>query len=423
MKIAPLVFACAGLACAAWTGAPRDDSNWTFLISGDSDGNLSPCGCTSPMTGGLRRRATAVRKLSVGDRTIVLDNGDNVAGTARQDELKAESVAEILGRDCNAIAFKASEAKLGIGEMQTLQRLSKGNYVSSNLREGATNPLMRTIEAGDFLIGSVAASESPFNRLAGVEPESSARAIEQLVSDAENVGRSAVLLYSGNRDQAESVARSHPTIKIIVYRSPNDPPKAVETVGTTTLVTPGEHGKYLLRLTMGQTEVKSYTPISLGPEFEDQADASRLYRTYLDRVDREDLLSKLPKSSSPKFVGSTKCGSCHAPDFKVWKLSAHSHALKTLENDGHGRDPDCVSCHVTGLEKKGGFFSHAKTPLLAMVGCESCHGAGATHSAAPRKVKMPKVGESHCIKCHTPSNSPNFEFLTYWNKIRHGKRG
>ncbi|HSI73617.1 MAG TPA: multiheme c-type cytochrome, partial [Fimbriimonas sp.] len=98
--------------------------------------------------------------------------------------------------------------------------------------------------------------------------------------------------------------------------------------------------------------------------------------------------------------------------------SAHAHALLTLEKEGHPRDPDCVSCHVVGLQFSTGFKSRQKTPQLANIGCESCHGAGAKHAAKP-SLKLRKLTEQACLPCHTTENSPHFDFKTYWKKIRH----
>ena len=55
------------------------------------------------------------------------------------------------------------------------------------------------------------------------------------------------------------------------------------------------------------------------------------------------------------------------------------------------------------------------------MGCESCHGAGAAHSASPWKVKLPKVGQKSCLPCHTLTNSPEFDFATYWPRVKHGR--
>src|SRR5207253_234634 len=110
------------------------------------------------------------------------------------------------------------------------------------------------------------------------------------------------------------------------------------------------------------------------------------------------------------FAGSQSCGTCHSKALGVWKRSGHAKALGTLEHEGHDRDPECLPCHVVGLQSSHGFWSKQKTPQLAAVGCESCHGAGLGHAKNPWKVSLPKVTTSTCGSCHTSNTSPDFIF-------------
>lgn len=154
-------------------------------------------------------------------------------------------------------------------------------------------------------------------------------------------------------------------------------------------------------------------------EWDDNKDVSLIYSRYLKRVTSEKLLEQMPRSEGEKFAGSKTCGSCHADAYKIWANSLHSSALKTLENDGHARDPDCVSCHVVGLDKDTGFMDRSSTPELTDVGCESCHGAGSAHSMKPESIDMIKIGANSCMSCHVKNHSPKFDYERYWQKIKH----
>src|SRR2546423_5912045 len=83
-----------GVAAGLWSGP---QSAQVLILSGDTDGNLAPCGCTKPQTGGIKRRVEAAKALSIPGHTTLLDNGNLVAGIGRQDQLKAQALAEILG--------------------------------------------------------------------------------------------------------------------------------------------------------------------------------------------------------------------------------------------------------------------------------------------------------------------------------------
>ena len=127
--------------------------------------------------------------------------------------------------------------------------------------------------------------------------------------------------------------------------------------------------------------------------------------------------STLSTANSP-FAGGETCATCHEEAFKIWEQSGHAHAMATLENKKQQFDTECVGCHVVGFQQ-GGFQSLVTTPQFANVQCESCHGPGRQHAENPAKgygfIETP-VG---CTTCHTVPNSPDFDFETYWPKIKH----
>jgi hypothetical protein len=390
-----------------------------LLLMGDSKGYLAPCGCTKPMTGGIRRRASAVRAFSAGKEATVLESGGLAAGAGRQDHLKAEALAEAVRQmGVHALALTGDEARLGPGGVEAIRNLAGDILVQSNLRESETNPIPRFRASGPFLIGAVSSAHVRIAATLREKSVSNEVAAAELAEEAKAVGKTPILMLADGRDEAERLARAVPGLALIQYRSTARPSRALVRIGATILASPGEKGKHVLRLKFEDGQFKEYAPIELSPEFQDDPAVSRTFRRYLARVDQENLLDSLPRSPGPAFAGNAKCGSCHAGAMKSWLASRHSKALRTLIDEGHGRDPDCVGCHVVGLAKTTGFRSVAKTPQLSNVGCESCHGPGAAHAAKP-KVKMGKVGAKSCASCHVPDHSPGFEFEAYWAKIKH----
>ena len=399
------------------------EPDWTVVLSGDADGYLAPCGCTSPMQGGMKRRGTA---LHGGERLVRLDNGGLAGGLDRQSVLKGETAAQALARaDVDAANLNAGDARLGVGAALSLARLSGNRLVSTSLRTSATLPVPAWREAGPFLIGGATARPDVLAsglREETIKPEEAA---DRLVREAEGRGLAPILLFDGSRTQATALAQAVPALRLVTYRSTGRPPAVLDAVGTCALASPGERGKGVARLVWRGDRFVSATLQTLGPEIPDDTGAKALYDDYLREVTREGLLDKAPHVPSGGFSGNARCGSCHGAALKVWKASGHAHALATLEGQDHGRDPDCVPCHVVGSSPKGSpptmaFRSRTQTPQLADVGCESCHGAGAAHSANPLKVSLPKIGRASCKPCHTLENSPNFDFDRYWAKVRHG---
>ena len=120
-----------------------------------------------------------------------------------------------------------------------------------------------------------------------------------------------------------------------------------------------------------------------------------------------------------RFLTAQNCASCHAREHSVWAGSKHAHAMDPLTRVKKEFDSSCVACHVTGSGQPEGFVDLYKTPILANVQCEACHGAGREHAQNPTSAKMKTLGRTSCLSCHTKSNSPEFQFDPYWKKIAH----
>jgi len=127
----------------------------------------------------------------------------------------------------------------------------------------------------------------------------------------------------------------------------------------------------------------------------------------------------IPVAAPATFLTSGGCRICHEKAFPMWAASQHAHAMDTLKRVKKEYDTSCVSCHSTAAGKPGGFVDLYKTPQMANVQCESCHGAGQPHAQKPTAVKMKTNGAASCLPCHTRSNSPEFQFESYWKKIAH----
>lgn len=411
-------------AIALFAGAnlpPLPSGETVLVLGGDADGMLAPCGCTKPMSGGILRRAAAVKSIVHARDAVVLENGGLIAGTGRQDELKAEAMAEILTRmGVRFVHVGPSEARLGKGPATAWGTLASGRMLSSSIADSTTMPFVRFGDAGPFLVGGVSMRPADVALPLGERPVPVEAAVAGLIASAEALGKAPILLLRGSLDDARGIASRHPGLRLIQYRSSGSPSKEALREGATWLVSPGEDAKHLLRLVWKDNAFQEYAAVNLGPQYPDDPDAARIYSRYLSRVGEEKLLDALPRTEGKAFAGNEKCGSCHTSAHVVWKDSAHAQALATLEKTGHDKDPDCVGCHVVGLSSKKGFASRLATPHLTDVGCESCHGAGLAHSIKPKAAPMGKAGEASCASCHVPKHSPTFVFADYWRRIAHG---
>ncbi len=359
--------------------------DWVLLVSGNTEGYLSPCGCSKPMSGGIKRRGQMLKTLAVPGKTILLETGRFTTGNSIQDRFKAEAMADAVSAwKADGVAFSRVERDWSADQQASLQNL-----------------------AGDRVLGDSGRTLGPF-RVSAITEQSASAAVGNVV------------ILDGDREDAEKFARSHPKLQLLIYRQQGMPDSSPAKIGSTWLVSPGEKGKYVLRLSYVNGKFSTYNVFGLGPEVADDPVTTAIFRRYQRRIAASGLIDQLPRPNDASFAGNELCSSCHESAAKSWKASAHAHALKTLETTEDDRDPECAPCHVVGLDNRQGFRSRAETPSLTDVGCESCHGAGREHSDKPALLKMGRVGESKCLNCHTSNTSPNFEFLTYWRKIEHG---
>jgi len=357
-----------------------------LLVAGDFQGYLTPCGCVKPMTGGIARLGTAVRSMSPKTGALRVTSGNLSAGSTRQDELKAEALVEALSKmDFQAIHAGQSDSRLSSEIRQGLERLSKGRLFG---------PAAQRAESNQGVVSVRAQSEKPSSK-------------------------ASVAIFDGGLSECKSWVQRVGWSGIAVYRSSGKPPEQPEKVAKAWLITPGDKGKYLLRIGLQGGKPTSYGVAPLGPQYADDAGSRAVLRRYLTRVTQEQLLERLPRDASEAYAGSKACMSCHSEDYNIWSKTRHAAALETLEKEKHDRDPDCVGCHVVGLEHEGGFTSRAATADLKGVGCESCHGPSKAHVEKPQ-IKTPRRPFEACLSCHDTNHSPGFRVETYWPKIKHG---
>ncbi len=116
------------------------------------------------------------------------------------------------------------------------------------------------------------------------------------------------------------------------------------------------------------------------------------------------------------FVGSKSCQECHVAEYENFKAySKKARSFQSVQKMMHGLNEaelkKCYECHTTGYGKKGGFVSLEQTPLLAEVGCETCHGPGGLHVASQSaKDIRRKLSSRDCDACHNSERVVSFNY-------------
>lgn len=106
------------------------------------------------------------------------------------------------------------------------------------------------------------------------------------------------------------------------------------------------------------------------------------------------------------FQGPQVCGSCHVTEVRSWAMTHHAAAYLTLYTRDRAEDAACVGCHVTGMDKPGGFVIGDHGSPLRDVSCEACHGPGGPHNG---NADAPKTDpKTTCVACHDADHSIAF---------------
>lgn len=161
-----------------------------------------------------------------------------------------------------------------------------------------------------------------------------------------------------------------------------------------------------------------------------------VHRTQGWRADRDPALNrmviskivgaKIPMLLNPKgYTGSDVCSVCHELEAQTYAFTQHADAYNTIVTHNETRNAECVSCHVVGFGKPGGYSFNESPTHLENVGCESCHGRGGPH-LSPDFIPKNKDGqaknyETACQTCHNPTHSISFDYEPFREKISHVK--
>ncbi len=416
------------------------------LFTGEENGYLEPCGCSEVQLGGLPKRHTLINHLRKNDENwILLSLGDLPGKVGRQDEIKMETALEALDR-MGYVAHNIGEKDLnmGIDLLGYLSQISNIDFISSNI-VGFTTQVLKIkpyvikeikteesiLKVGILGIVSPELIENVYQDMEIMDPVLSLKPLLSKLSDNTDF---LVLLSHAEIEDSIKIAEIYPGIDLIISGHRVDRPDLyLKKVNNTYVIPVGEKGKYLGKITLSlqqeQTSedehLNNFSPaietIPLDGRFENSPEITMLLKIYQQRLRDEELLKRVFKADPPSnltYIGNDDCAVCHNKIFKHWEETGHASAYETLVKAEHEYDPECIECHVIGLNYFTGFETVESTPKLKGVGCESCHGPGSAHKETQSK-DYGKADVEICEICHEDEHSPGFQFKDYWQKIIH----
>jgi len=412
------------------------------FFTGNGLGELKPCGCLGGQLGGLDRRAAVFNRVPR-DKRLIIDTGSFVKSDSEQDLIKFNIILQALKLlDYDLVSLSEEDIEIGknVGLLDGTGPIF--NIISPHGSSDMNIPA-KFAKSLSFKDKRVVITVAAFDAESDFDELSRAASIEQIgqlfgsgsdVNSAEvNSESNLNILILSHCDDAiiDFITERIPLVDCIVCPSESDEPMVVGEANKRPLVfSVGRFGRYISGLQItedrgqktedrGQiTEaaggedkpILSFFTIPVEEDLEEEASLVQLYKDYQQLVRERNLLEKYPRFILPdglEYAGSESCKSCHEYEYGKWSRNVHAHAYSILERAGSQFDPECVFCHVVGMEYESGFVSEQKTGHLKNVGCESCHGPGSEHimTAGQTELTEPK---SACIDCHTPEHSGDY---------------
>jgi hypothetical protein len=408
---------------AASQGPPDSITVW---VTGCTLGSLRPCGCSGGQLGGIERRASLLRGGPSSHR-LVVDTGHWIRQEQEQDLIKARILVralQLLNYDVICLAAKDVEVAqmLGLaGEMA-----AAGGVITQDAA-GAGIAVPKVFEKSFELDG---------RRISVHVRATDAQGLVTQLGDpalAGSEGPDDVDLYVvDSPDGPPDVSTAAPArATCVIYAADSDEPRLRGDPNANPLVfSMGRYGRQVVRLQIAAGGPGGGLRLQFGvqavsEDLPSDPDLVALYKDYQQIVADSGLLgqhSKAPLGRDLGYVGSSACWRCHPYEYAKASPHRHAQAYATLEKAGSHLDPECVVCHVVGLDYEGGFVSARDTPELEGVGCEACHGPGSEHVRTGGKA-MTCGPRPKCLDCHSPEHSGQYaghekEFL---EKMRHWK--
>ena len=333
---------------------------------------------------------------------------------------------------------------MGIDLLGYLSQISNIDFISSNIVDHTTQGLkikpyvIKEIKSEESILKvgilGIVSPELIENTSQNIEVNDPVLSLKPLVSNLHDKADILILLSHAEMEESLKIAEVCPELDLIISGHLVDRPDLyIKKVNNTYVIPVGEKGKYVGKITLllpqkktGEDEhFNGLSPaietIPLDGSYEDSTEIAMLLSIYQQRLKDEELLAQVFKTDPPSnltFIGNGDCALCHNRIFKHWEETGHASAYETLVKAEHEYDPECIACHVIGLNYFTGFETMESTPELKGVGCESCHGPGSSHKETQSK-DYGKVDVENCEICHNDEHSPNFEFEEYWQKIKH----
>jgi 2',3'-cyclic-nucleotide 2'-phosphodiesterase (5'-nucleotidase family) len=337
----------------------------------------------------------------------------------------------------DATGLGEMDLNYGLDFLRKVNEENKLNYTNANVRDAATGELILPeyliVEKNGIKFGIISVLDPNYKimTMANNDPEFEIQdpvtVLRELVPRVREEADTILLLSHLGDKNTDIAVKEVKGIDLCVIGHTFRSLHTERIVDDTAMLTATNEGKFLGRADLfiddkeGQLMAFDVEIIDLGPEMADSEEVLQQIKEYKEsfakfqEVKRADFPRNLG-SDKEQFLVDRSCMGCHTDAWNVYARSGHKKAFATLRNKGQNFEPECLSCHTTGYMHKNGYADARPYNYLVNVQCEACHGYGTEHS---RDGKMAALAKDSCVICHDKENSPDFDYATYWEKIKH----
>jgi hypothetical protein len=400
----------------------------TIFFTGGTLGALKPCGCSGGQLGGFERRRAVLSTVPREGR-LVVDTGSFVRSEGEQDLIKYTIIVQALGQlNYDLVSLSKQDIEIGrnLGELDGNDLGFSVIGVDAGTDAGVPAKFTRMLPLqGRDVAVTIAALDA--------ESRSVEKIRELFAPQTDAMALNILIVSRCDPGVADSIAAQAPFVDCIVCPSESDEPIVSSEPGKRPLVfSPGRYGRYVCKLQAttgggGKALKLSLDLIPVAENLPKDPALVSLYKDYQQFVKESNLLEKhdqfrVALPNGLEYAGSLSCKPCHDYEYEKWSGKSHANAFATLEEVGSQYDPECVVCHVVGMDYESGFITPEKTGHLKDVGCENCHGPGSQHIISGGKAKTTEP-KSACVHCHTPEQSGEYagNESAFLQKIVHWK--
>lgn len=402
-----------------------------LLLTGGTQGRLEMCNCAGVMSGGLARRGGLLASYRARyPAALTIDTGDLfwIEPDANRHSHLLRGL-DMLGYD--VLALGDAEWATAPVDLANLLADRSMRILASNVRyEGASLHPGRSvvIPAGGHeiaLLNYVGDDAFLFvdDPTAGGRLRDGVDSLRPIVDEHDRAGRVVVLIVHDSMDTAERLAGELSGVDLVIRGNTDralGEVRRVEGVPVVQIGGPENVGVLGMRFDAGRIAELQWRVELLDDRWPADQRMLDLYQSYAHVAMRNAL--DADRAEGLRYEASRTCGECHKWEYWQWQRTAHAHAWQTLEEVERIGDPDCMACHVSGFGSRRGFYSIDRTPGLGNVNCQDCHRHDIEdhideHDQRIESFEIPAPDEKVCQSCHTPMNSPEFEYQQYRREI------